>query len=495
MSAGDRGADAWTNVTGDLCANEEWGYGGGKLMAVAPGTDEVIFGVSDKGLWSSADGGATWKKMGAGGGDRIINRPVEIVFDPKNPAVFWYCGIYGTGVYRTDDGGKTFKALGLWHIGGIAVDFTDPERKILLACMNERDHSLQISTDGGKTWKLIGDRLPPKTNFTTNPIIIDSKTFIINCSSWGRGLSFGIYRSEDAGETWTKVADYGPLGTPCIASDGSIIWSHLWSAGLIKSTDKGKTWKKLTPLIKVNPIEILPGKLLAWEGTRLYISGDGGETWKTLGPQAQFQIGNAFYSRKRNCFYATRTSPRRGDAVYRWDAPADLEKAAGIVSNVTIVWDGDGFDRGSAWSSKDTAPLKVVDNMAHNGKHSLHFRNEAEGPVTQGWNWFSWAEGYGTDITGQQKLFFWARVQESAPKALQVSLNCGPGKVNSRIVNVYDYCKDAADGNWHEVVIPLKDLLGADKFDPRMVYELRVMSENAAGGKFSLYVDEIGFLK
>ena len=109
----------------------------------------VIAGVSECGLWKSADGGRSWKKLG---GNEIKFRPGRIVFDPQNPDVFWVSGCYGDAPFRTGDGGRTFQWLGhLTHADGVAVDFSDPLRKTLLLGLHEQSQSLQMSTDGGNT--------------------------------------------------------------------------------------------------------------------------------------------------------------------------------------------------------------------------------------------------------------------------------------------------------------------------------------------------------
>src|SRR5258707_172729 len=116
----------WKNVTAGV-GGETGGYGGVTLMSAVPDRDEVIAGVSESGLWSSADGGATWKKLGAADKEPIKNRPHQIVYDPKNPRVFWLSGNYGTGIFRTDDAGVSFHRLGPLATGArVRIDFLDP---------------------------------------------------------------------------------------------------------------------------------------------------------------------------------------------------------------------------------------------------------------------------------------------------------------------------------------------------------------------------------
>ncbi len=304
FAANARAAD-WVDVTNNV-GGETWGAYGIHYMAAVPGMNVVIAGVSERGLWATADEGATWKKMG---GDEIKNRPDRIVFDPKNPKIFWVSGCYGDSPFKSEDGGRTFQRLGkLQHSDGISVDFTDPARRTLLLGMHEQSQSTELSTDGGQTWTKIGNRLPADSNHSSDPIVIDAKTFITNTAGWKQKASMGIYRSEDGGETWTRVSEFGPAGPPLLASDGAIYWQRIWSGGLLKSTDKGKTWQQVSNGIKNNPIELPGHRLAGLAGDTIGISSDGGSTWTKFGPKIPLKPSGLIYSDKGQAFYTWQLS-------------------------------------------------------------------------------------------------------------------------------------------------------------------------------------------
>ncbi|MDB5175118.1 MAG: BNR/Asp-box repeat protein [Phycisphaerales bacterium] len=318
-------AGAWANVTNNV-GGEKWGYAGVTTMAAVPGSGDIIAGVSEAGLWLSADGGKTWKKLGEKDAEQIRNRPYQIVFDPADPKIFWESGSYnGPGVFKTTDAGQTFVPLGkVTHVDGIGVDFTDPDRKTLLIGHHEQERSIEKSSDGGQTWLKIGDKLPEKTNFSSDVIVFDAKCYDVNAAGWkqdgGKQIPFAVFRTEDAGATWTKVSDSGPNGPACVSSDGAIYWQTLWGAGLVKSADHGKTWEKLPGPAKANPIEITGGKLVVPIEKQLYASSDGGKTWTQFGPELPFKPSGIVFSANSHALYAWRSTEGKEDgAIVRWE--------------------------------------------------------------------------------------------------------------------------------------------------------------------------------
>ena len=310
----------WANATGNL-GGETWGYAGVVVLAPVPDSAQVIAGVSERGLWSTGDGGRSWKQLGADDKEPIKNRPHRILFDPQNPVVFWVSGNYGAGIFKTTDAGKSFVRLGsLNHVDGVAVDFSDPERKTMLAGLHEQSHSLHLSKDGGKTWQKIGDRLPDNSNFTTDPIILDSKTFLINTAGWKQKAAWGIYRSGDGGETWKQVSKAGPNGTALVASDGTLYWQVLWGAGLTRSSDRGKTWSAPSKPVTSNAVELPDKRLAGLAGDQIHLTSDRGATWTKFGPPAPFKPGGIIFNAKGMCFYAWHMSDKKDPkAVIRLD--------------------------------------------------------------------------------------------------------------------------------------------------------------------------------
>ena len=139
----------------------------------------------------------------------------------------------------------------------------------------------------------------------------------MNTAGWKQGLAFGIYRTADGGDSWTKVSDAGPEGPPLVLP-GAIYWQCLWNAGLTISTDAGKTWSKPVGPIHANPIA-MDGKLVAPVEKQLYISADAGKTWQKFGDELPWKPTGLAYNARTRTIYAYRsTEAKEEDAIERW---------------------------------------------------------------------------------------------------------------------------------------------------------------------------------
>ena len=296
----------WVNVTANL-ANMPSECGNTSGVFAKPDEDLLIAGVALKGLWSSTDGGTSWKQLGDSAA--ITNRISGMVFDPDHSERFWESGIYnGGGVYQTTDDGAHFSALGdVKHVDLVSVDFSDADRKTLVAGGHEQEKTLSLSTDGGAHWSPIGTGLPAG-EFCTLPLVIDAKTYVVGCYHFGSGT--GIQRTTDSGATWTKVSSQGGASAPIRTSDGTIYSALGGNAGFVKSADAGKTWS--APM-GVNTIKgffnELPDHRLAAVGTEgVVVSSDKGATFQPATSALPFDPSSMTYSPQRKAFYVSHFS-------------------------------------------------------------------------------------------------------------------------------------------------------------------------------------------
>jgi photosystem II stability/assembly factor-like uncharacterized protein len=287
---------SWRDVTNNLLALASGGGDVGVLVSV-PGSARVIAGVARRGLFATDDGGATWLALGTGNGSaQITNGPTAVVFDPDNAQHFYESGIYGDGPYETDDGGVTFRRLGtISHNDGVSIDFTDPQRRTLLAGSHERTHQLWRSTDGGDSWTDIGASLPADSNFSTYPLVLSDQLFLLGSCGYAMGAC-GVLRSNNGGTSWSFATDEGPWGSPLVTSDATIYFMLNGNRGLMRSSDQGASWTVTASgpqqQFTGKPVELPDGRIVALGFTHLLITEDRGDHWAEIGEALPFNGAN-----------------------------------------------------------------------------------------------------------------------------------------------------------------------------------------------------------
>jgi len=190
----------------------------------------MYIGFATGGLWKSTDGGNHWKSLF----DEMPFTSIgDIAIAPSDPNVV-YVGTgepnnrqsssIGGGVWATRDGGAHWDSLGLEEtqsIGRIAVDPTNPNVVFVAAVGHlfgpNDERGLYKSIDGGKNWKK-AKYIDPDTGFNdvqidpVNPKIVYATSYQRRRTWWGvngGGPGSALWKSTDAGETWTKITGGG----------------------------------------------------------------------------------------------------------------------------------------------------------------------------------------------------------------------------------------------------------------------------------------------
>ena len=174
------------------------------------------------------------------------------------------------------------------------------------------------------------------------------------------------------------------------------------------------------------------------------------------------------------------------------------EPAPAAVPGKIVVWDGGRLNGGKSWVSPQTGTNSFLSQPAETDTNKTQLEFHGSGPlyIGGGWNWRGyWPPTIGTDTTTNRNLAFWLKVSGSAkPDILHVCLGSAGSTNTSRHVDIAGYAEDVADGQWHEVVIPLPDLADpASDFNPAKTWELQFHTWSPTARDFSLLVNEIAF--
>lgn len=301
----------WTDVTSNLVGLDST-CGNVSFVSARPGASTVLTGISSHGLWELSDDAMTWTKVGRDA--EIDHRLAWVEYDPDTSDRYWISGSYGRfAAFRTDDGGRTFAQLGdATHADRISVDLTDPNRATMLLGKHEQRVVL-LSQDGGKTWSDIAITLPDDAGFTSYPQVITAQVFLIGSYN---GEASGIYRTEDAGATWTQVFEGGAIGAPIVAGE-TIIWATK-GGELAVSEDGGRTFERSNASSggrTTSLLELPDGALATVGGSSIVVTTDQGDTWESVGPEFPFRPFGLAFSAGRSAFYAWTFTCNFGDGA------------------------------------------------------------------------------------------------------------------------------------------------------------------------------------
>ncbi|NQU22688.1 MAG: hypothetical protein HQ567_15535 [Candidatus Nealsonbacteria bacterium] len=239
---------------------------------------------ASSGLWKTTTRGITWTPIFDQGGSYSLG---YVTLDPNNPEVVWLgtgenssnrsVG-YGDGVYKSTDGGQTWKHLGLrdsQHIGKILVDPRNSD-VVFVASQGPLwspggDRGLLKTTDGGRTWKAV---LEISENTGVTDVAFDPRDpDVIYAASYQRrrhvGLLIGggpesaIYKSADGGKTWKKLTaglpkvDIGRIALAVSPQDPDVVYALITAArgegGFFRSADRGATWTRQSNYDALDP--------------------------------------------------------------------------------------------------------------------------------------------------------------------------------------------------------------------------------------------------
>lgn len=307
-------------------------------LAVNPtNPSEYLVSVASGGIWKTVNNGTTFESV-------FDNYSVYsigcLTMDPNNPNVIWAGSgennhqrsvSYGDGVYKSVDGGKSWKNMGLkesFQIGRILVH---PENSDIVFVAAEGsvwgsggERGLYKTEDGGKTWNKIHNI---SDNTGINNVVMDPIDHKIMYATSeqrrrrtqtriGGGPESALWKSTDGGTTWRKLTkglpsvDKGGISIEISPLNNNLVYVMVEAAmgkgGFFKSTDKGESFKKMSGYntsgqyfgeFFLSPFD--ENTIYSME-TYSKFSTDGGKTWKNIGNNSRHVDDHAFWINPKN---------------------------------------------------------------------------------------------------------------------------------------------------------------------------------------------------
>lgn len=273
------------------------------------------------GVYKTTNGGTTFSSVFDHAGSSSVG---DIAIAPTDPNLVWVgtgennnrqSSSWGDGVYKSTDGGRTWKNMGLRASKQIARIIVDPVDfdVVYVAALGDLwaaggERGVFKTTDGGQTWRrvLFIDDDTGATELVMDPSnnkVLYAATYQRRRAPWGMnggGPGSGIWKSTDAGETWTRIEEglpagpKGRIGMDIYRRNPNVLYArveHATESGVYRTDDGGASWRKLS---SVNPrpmyfsqIRIDPqtDSRIYVLGVSLHVSDDGGRTFRDNGAE------------------------------------------------------------------------------------------------------------------------------------------------------------------------------------------------------------------
>jgi photosystem II stability/assembly factor-like uncharacterized protein len=329
-----------------------------------------------------------WREVGPFRGGRVA--AVEgIAAQPKT----YYFGATGGGVWKTLDGGETWKNVSDGFFGGsigaVAVSEWDPNvvyvggGEVTVRGNVSHGDGMWKSTDAGKTWSFIGlkeaRQIPRIRIHPKNPDLVYAAVL---GHLFAPNPDRGVYRSKDGGKTWERILfaneNAGAVDLAMDPTNPRILFASTWrvrrtpyslesggeGSALWKSTDGGDTWKNISTnkgmpkgTLGIIGVTISPSNpqnvyaIIEAEQGGVYRSKDGGETWEKTNESRDLRQRAWYYSR----IYA---DPKDEDTCYVVNVRFHKSKDGGKTFSAIPTPHGDNHD---LWIASND-PLRMIES-------------------------------------------------------------------------------------------------------------------------------------
>ncbi|WP_282048895.1 WD40/YVTN/BNR-like repeat-containing protein [Maribacter aquivivus] len=395
-------------------------YRGGRSAAVTgvPGEPNLFyFGAAGGGVWKTLDGGRSWDNISDGyfggsiGAIEVAKSDPNVIYVGGGEKTLRGNVSSGYGVWKTEDGGKTWASAGLKksrHVPRLRVHPTD-YNTVYAAVLGDiykptKERGIYKSTDGGKNWKqvLFVNEQAGAVDLTfdpNNPRILYASTWHAQRTPYSLisgGDGSALWKSMDSGETWKEISKnegfpkdtLGIIGVAVSPKNSEKVWAIVENkekGGLYRSEDGGKTWSVVNEERKI--------RQRAWYYTRVYADTQDEDVVYVLNV-------NYHKSTDGGKSFNTFNAPH-GDHHDLWISPGDSQRM--------IIGDDGGaqisYDGGETWSTYYNQPTAqfyrvTTDNsfpyriyVAQQDNSTLRIDHRSDGSVIDESNWEETAGG------------------------------------------------------------------------------------------------------
>jgi photosystem II stability/assembly factor-like uncharacterized protein len=326
-------ADRWNDISTPLIdklvsqgTKQAW-PGGCSGVVVNRLNGEIVIKVVGLGLYRSADQGASWQRVDNNTVSGRDETGWATSTDPNNPKRMASFSLDGLAGWTVDGAQwKSFANNGRnWDYG--SVDWGSPAPRTILTAKHETSPpgEVDLSTDGGVSWKKLGIALAENRDKVSMVGVMDATTFV-----YGNGK--GIFRSTDAGVTWTQVSPANPQTRTPVLFQGTHYLGL--AAGLLVSRDKGATWQP-----QGAAVSIWLGPFFGSGETDMVVVGEGGvhetrdagKSWSRLAGLKPNAAGFSFGPKWFGCYawdpiHRVVYASAMGSPVYKFEAGEPASK-------------------------------------------------------------------------------------------------------------------------------------------------------------------------
>ncbi|HXO25922.1 MAG TPA: glycosyl hydrolase [Thermoanaerobaculia bacterium] len=329
-------------------------------------TSTYYVAAASGGVWKTVNSGTTFEPIFDGEGSYSIGC---VTVDPNDSLVVWVgtgennsqrSVSYGDGVYRSADGGRHWQNLGLKGSEHIARIVVDPRNSdvVYVAAQGPLwaaggDRGIYKTADGGKTWKRM---LTISDNTGVTDLVMDPRNpDVLYAAAYQRrrhvwtlidgGPESALYKSRDAGATWQKLTnglpkeDMGRIGLAVAPTDPDVVYATIEAArggsGFFRSRDGGVNWEKRSSTIASSPQYYQHIVVDPKVADRVYlldtfnkVSDDGGKTFRLLGEASKHVDNHALWIDPANTDHLRATCD--GGVYETWDRAATWQWKANL---------------------------------------------------------------------------------------------------------------------------------------------------------------------